>query len=58
MLEAKELRVKNDKGLIALHDISFQLHAGEIFAIAGVAGSGQRELAEVLAGLRKSVFGD
>jgi simple sugar transport system ATP-binding protein len=57
LLEAEQLRVNNDKGLIALHDISFQLHAGEIFAIAGVAGSGQRELAETLAGLRKTVSG-
>ena len=57
LLEAERLRVNNDKGLIALHDISFQLRAGEIFAIAGVAGSGQRELAESLAGLRKVVSG-
>ena len=57
MLEAKELRVYNDKGLVALRDISFQLQAGEIFAIAGVAGSGQRELAEALAGLRKTASG-
>jgi simple sugar transport system ATP-binding protein len=53
LIDAKQLRVFNDKGLVALHDISFQLHTGEIFAIAGVAGSGQRELAEALAGLRK-----
>lgn len=57
MVDVKDLRALNDKGLVALHDLSFQLHAGEIFAIAGVAGSGQRELAEVLAGLRKSVSG-
>jgi ABC-type uncharacterized transport system ATPase subunit len=57
LLEAQALRVSNDKGLVALHDISFTLHAGEIFAIAGVAGSGQRELAEALAGLRKVVSG-
>ncbi len=53
LIKANKLRVLNDKGLVALHDITFQLHAGEIFAIAGVAGSGQRELAEALAGLRK-----
>ena len=57
LLEANQLRVYNDKGLIALHDISLQLFSGEIFAIAGVAGSGQRELAEVLAGLRKAASG-
>jgi len=58
LLEINRLRVMNDKGLIALHDISLQLHAGEIFAIAGVAGSGQRELAEALAGLRKVISGN
>ncbi|MDF2653752.1 MAG: heme transporter ATP-binding protein [Bacillota bacterium] len=57
LIDAKDLRVLNDKGLVALHDISFQLKAGEIFAIAGVAGSGQRELAEALAGLRKITSG-
>lgn len=57
LLEANHLRVLNDKGLLALHDFCFQLHAGEIFAIAGVAGSGQRELAEALAGLRKVTSG-
>lgn len=53
LVEATQLRVFNDKGLVALHDISFQLFEGEIFGIAGVAGSGQRELAEALAGVRK-----
>lgn len=57
LMEANQLRVSNDKGLVALHDISFQLHVGEIFAIAGVAGSGQRELAEALYGLRKVTSG-
>lgn len=57
LLEVKNLKVNNDKGLVALDDISFCLHSGEIFAIAGVAGSGQRELAETLAGLRKPASG-
>ncbi|MDD3140023.1 MAG: ABC transporter ATP-binding protein [Lachnospiraceae bacterium] len=57
LLEVQHLLVNNDKGLIALNDISFQLHSGEIFAIAGVAGNGQRELAEAIAGLRKVVDG-
>ncbi|MEW6432925.1 MAG: ABC transporter ATP-binding protein [Myxococcota bacterium] len=35
-----------------VHDVSFSLHAGEILGIAGVDGNGQRELAEVLTGLR------
>ncbi len=53
LAEIENMRVQNDKGLVALHDISFQLMHGEIFGVAGVAGNGQRELAEVLSGLRK-----
>lgn len=58
LLEAKNLFVNNDKGLVALNDISFELHSSEVFAIAGVAGSGQRELAEALAGIRKITLGN
>jgi simple sugar transport system ATP-binding protein len=47
----------NDKGLPALRSISFEVHAGEILGIAGVAGNGQRELAEVITGLRKCTAG-
>jgi simple sugar transport system ATP-binding protein len=47
----------NDKGLPALRDISFQVHAGEILGIAGVAGNGQRELADVITGLRRCTAG-
>lgn len=43
---------KNDRGLPALKKISLSIRAGEIFGIAGVAGNGQRELSEVIAGLR------
>jgi ABC-type uncharacterized transport system ATPase subunit len=57
LLETEHLHVDNDKGLPALDNISFSLHSGEIFAIAGVAGSGQRELAEAFAGLRKITSG-
>ncbi len=43
---------QNDRNLPALRGISFYIRKGEIFGIAGVAGNGQRELAEVIAGLR------
>ena len=43
---------QNDRGLPALKNISLSVRAGEIFGIAGVAGNGQRELSEVIAGLR------
>ena len=42
---------------MALKGVSFTVHEGEIFGIAGVSGNGQHELAEVLAGLRKAEGG-
>ena len=56
-LSLKQVSAKNDKGLTALDEISFDIHAGEIFGIAGVAGNGQRELAELIAGLRPATGG-
>ncbi|OIQ54651.1 ABC transporter ATP-binding protein [Neomoorella thermoacetica] len=52
ILEIRDLRALNDKGLPALRGINLEVFAGEILGIAGVAGNGQRELAEVIAGLR------
>lgn len=57
LLQTEHLTALNDKGLVAIDDITFELYSGEIVAIAGVAGSGQRELAESLAGLRKVTSG-
>jgi ABC-type uncharacterized transport system ATPase subunit len=42
----------SDLGLEALHDVDLEIRSGEILGVAGVAGNGQRELAEVVAGLR------
>lgn len=53
VLSVEHLHVKNDKGLSAVKDISFTVQEGEIFGIAGVAGNGQKELTEAIAGLRK-----
>jgi len=53
VLDVKGLAVRDDKGLLAVKDVSFELRAGEILGIAGVAGNGQRELVEALVGLRK-----
>ena len=52
ILEVDKLSALNDKGLTALNKVSFSVHEGEIFGIAGVSGNGQQVLAEVLAGLR------
>jgi ABC-type uncharacterized transport system ATPase subunit len=39
-------------GQAALRDVTLEVHAGEILGVAGVSGNGQRELADVVAGLR------
>ena len=57
VLSIDQLRAENDRGLPALRDVSLQVRAGEILGIAGVAGNGQRELAEVLTGLRPVTSG-
>ncbi len=57
ILEVKELRALNDMGLEALNGLSFTLHRNEILGLAGVAGNGQRELFEVLIGVRSAQGG-
>lgn len=57
VLSVEDVAAENDKGLPALRGISFQVRAGEILGIAGVAGNGQRELAETIAGLRRCTRG-
>jgi len=57
ILEVRNLNATNDKGLPALKNISLTAREGEILGIAGVAGNGQRELIEVIAGLRKADSG-
>ena len=46
------LTVSGDRGEIAVSDVSFSIREGEIVGVAGVAGNGQRELAEALSGMR------
>jgi simple sugar transport system ATP-binding protein len=46
-----------DLGLEALHDVSLTIERGRVLGIAGVAGNGQRELAEVIAGVRPLTSG-
>ena len=57
-LEVKDLSVKNADHTSCLENISFSVRAGEIFGIAGISGSGQRELLECCAGLIKANSGD
>jgi simple sugar transport system ATP-binding protein len=58
VLEVKDICAENDKGLPALNGVSFYVRAGEIVGLAGVAGNGQRELAQTISGLRKSTCGE
>jgi simple sugar transport system ATP-binding protein len=51
-LSIEDLWVQDDRGLPALQGVNFEIRAGEILGFAGVAGNGQRELEEVLRGLR------
>jgi len=57
VLEVENLWSLSDKGQPALKEVSFYIDGGEILGIAGVAGNGQRELAEVLTGMRKATEG-
>ena len=50
-LVVKNINSKNSEGIKVLDNISFTAHSGEILGIAGIAGSGQRELLEAIAGL-------
>jgi simple sugar transport system ATP-binding protein len=54
LLVASDLRCEDDRGRSALKGLSFRISAGEILGVAGVDGNGQRELAEILTGLRRA----
>jgi general nucleoside transport system ATP-binding protein len=53
MLDIKKVWAFNDQGTWGLKGLSLELRAGEIMGIAGVSGNGQRELADVINGVRK-----
>ena len=52
-LKVEHLTVKNKEGVKMLDDVSFSAMGGEILGIAGIAGSGQKELLEAISGLQK-----
>jgi simple sugar transport system ATP-binding protein len=57
VLEAEDLWAEGDRGEQAVRGVSFTVRAGEILAVAGVAGNGQRELAETITGMRPPARG-
>jgi ABC-type uncharacterized transport system ATPase subunit len=56
-LELEGIGALGDRGLPAVRDVSLTVRRGEIVAVAGVAGNGQRELAETIAGIRAPIGG-
>src|SRR5690606_29841716 len=56
-LAVNGLTVKDSRGVVMVQDVSFDVRAGEIVGIAGVAGNGQSELLETISGIRKAVSG-
>ena len=52
LLEIRDLTIRNDEGAVAIDQVSFYIRGGEILGVAGIAGCGQKELCEAIAGLR------
>ena len=57
VLRVENLTVKNAAGFPVVKDVSFSIREGEIFAVAGVSGNGQEELADAIAGMVKAAGG-
>ncbi|MCW3096235.1 MAG: nucleoside transporter ATP-binding protein [Chthonomonadaceae bacterium] len=58
LLRITDLTVRNARRAIAVQNAGLELRAGEILGIAGVDGSGQRELSEAIVGLRRAETGE
>ncbi len=56
-LEVRNLTIEDARGVTMVNDVSFGVRAGEIVGIAGVAGNGQSELLETIAGIRRALSG-
>lgn len=57
ILELKDIKALSSRGYIALNDINIKIKKGEIVGIAGVSGNGQKELEEIISGIRKPLKG-
>jgi simple sugar transport system ATP-binding protein len=56
-LRVHDLTVADERGVLAVSGLGFEVREGEIFGLAGVEGNGQRELVEAIAGMRKVAAG-
>ena len=52
LLEIRDLTIRSDEGSVAIDNVSFYIRGGEMLGVAGIAGCGQKELCEAIAGLR------
>ena len=52
LLEVRDVSIRNDEGAMAIDSVNFYIRGGEILGVAGIAGCGQKELCEAIAGLR------
>ena len=57
LLEVRNLTIRSDEGATAIDGVNFYIRGGEILGVAGIAGCGQKELCEAIAGLRPIVKG-
>lgn len=57
VLEIRDLTLRDGRGVVRLDHVGFDVRAGEIVGIAGVAGNGQSELLEIIAGMRRPSSG-
>jgi len=52
LLEVRDVTIRSDEGATAIDGVNFYIRGGEILGVAGIAGCGQKELCEAIAGLR------
>ena len=52
LLEVRDVSIRSDEGATAIDNVNFYIRGGEILGVAGIAGCGQKELCEAIAGLR------
>ena len=57
-LSVRDLCVRDSRGVMMVDNVSFDVRAGEIVGIAGVAGNGQSELLEAISGMRRAQSGE
>lgn len=58
VLKVRDLSYIDEQGKSLLKNISFSVRSGEILGVAGVEGNGQRELVELITGLRRNITGE